>query len=133
MINEFALPGPHCGEADLRPNFILGVHYLYFAIILATITVIITGAISLMSPPIERRFLYRLTWWTRFSTAKRGDIEEISKPELKKLQIFVKNPSFGKKSKSYLKVQFFVKNPTFSQKSKFQSKIQILLKNPNFG
>jgi len=80
MMNEFALPGPACGKADFRP-FLLSIHYLYFAIILAGITVIITGAISLMSPPIERRFLYRLTWWTRFSTAKRGDIEEISKPE----------------------------------------------------
>ena len=79
MINEFALPGPHCGEADFRPIFILSVHYLYFAIILAGITVIITGIISLLSPPIDRKFLYRLTWWSRFSTAKRNDIDEISK------------------------------------------------------
>ena len=78
MINEFALPGPHCGQADNRPNFILSVHYLYFAIILAGITGIICGFISLMTPPIDQKLLYRLTWWTRFSTAKRVDIEEIS-------------------------------------------------------
>ena len=75
MINEFAIPGPKCGDADPRPSFILGVHYLYFAILLAGITFIIAAAVSLLTPPINRRYLLRLTWWTRFSTAKRRDIE----------------------------------------------------------
>lgn len=37
MINEFALPGPRCGHPDNRPLFILRIHYLYFALILAVI------------------------------------------------------------------------------------------------
>ena len=75
MINEFAIPGPRCGKADPRPMFILGVHYLYFAILLAGITVVIAGSVSLLTPPIDRRYLYRLTWWSRFTTAKRLDVE----------------------------------------------------------
>ena len=61
MINEFAIPGPKCGDADPRPSFILGVHYLYFAILLAGITFIIAAAVSLLTPPINRRYLLRLT------------------------------------------------------------------------
>ena len=31
-----------------------------------------------MTPPIDRRYLYRLTWLTRWTTVKRLDIEEES-------------------------------------------------------
>ena len=78
MINEFALPGPRCGEADKRPNYLLSVHYLYFALLLAGITVIIVTTVSLLTPAIDRRYLYRLTWWTRYTTAKRLDYEAVS-------------------------------------------------------
>ena len=75
MLNEFIFSKPRCGFADSRPVFVIGVHYLYFGILLAAITVVISASISLLTPPINRRYLYRLTWWTRFSTAKRLDIE----------------------------------------------------------
>ena len=67
MINEFALPGPKCGDADSRPSFILRVHYLYFAILLAGITFIISAAVSLLTPPINRRYLLRPELENKFS------------------------------------------------------------------
>ena len=79
MVNEFAIMAPRCGKADPRPDYILEIHYLYFAILLAGISAIIVASISLLTPPIERHYIYRLTWWSRFSTAKRTDIEKESK------------------------------------------------------
>ena len=78
MINEFALPGPRCGDADPRPLFILRVHYLYFAILLAGITFIIVTIISFLTPSLDKKYQIRLTWWTRYNTAERADYEIIS-------------------------------------------------------
>jgi len=50
-----------------------------------------------------------------------------------KIQILVKNPNFGQKSKFLSKIKILVKNQKFGQKSKFWSKIQILVKTPNFS
>ena len=79
MINEFAMPGPRCGEADYRPLFILRIHYLYFALILTLITSIVIMVVSLLTPPLDPRYLVRLTWWSRFSTGKRKDYDKVSK------------------------------------------------------
>ena len=75
--------------------FVFRVHYLYFAILLAGLTFFVATVISFLTPPLDRKFVsfidfsissfidliqtLRLTWWTRFSTAKRRDYEEISK------------------------------------------------------
>ena len=57
MINEFAMPAPSCGEPDTRPGFILKVHYLYFGILLAFITLVVTTFVSLMSPRLDRKYV----------------------------------------------------------------------------
>jgi len=90
MINEFALPGPRCGEPDVRPMFILRVHYLYFAILLAFLSFVVATVISFLTPPLEKKYTLRLTWWTRFSTAKRADFEATSHAHKKAR--FEKNP-----------------------------------------
>jgi len=90
MINEFAMPAPSCGEPDTRPGFILKVHYLYFGILLAFITLVVTTFVSLMTPRLDRKYIVRLTWWSRFSKAKRADYEKISQAHKKAR--FEKNP-----------------------------------------
>ncbi|KAM9454691.1 sodium/mannose cotransporter SLC5A10 [Clarias gariepinus] len=71
MVLEFAFPPPRCGVFDPAPPVLRRVHYLHFAIILCAITVIVTVAISLLTPPPSEEQIYNLTWWTLGRTADR--------------------------------------------------------------
>ncbi|XP_078486654.1 sodium/glucose cotransporter 4-like [Ciona intestinalis] len=70
MIMDFAYGTPLCGQDEYRPAVLYKVHYLYFAIILAAITAIAAVVISLLTPPIPKNKLFRLTWYSRFSKLK---------------------------------------------------------------
>lgn len=52
MITEFAYGTGSCMEPSNCPTIICGVHYLYFAIILFVITIIIIMVVSLLTKPI---------------------------------------------------------------------------------
>ncbi|KAF1650144.1 Sodium/glucose cotransporter 4, partial [Eudyptes chrysocome] len=65
MIIEFIYSTPSCGEEDRRPAVLKDLHYLYFALILCVLTVIVTVLISVCTPPIPEEKLACLTWWTR--------------------------------------------------------------------
>ncbi|XP_053525918.1 sodium/glucose cotransporter 1 isoform X2 [Artibeus jamaicensis] len=75
MIAEFAYGTGSCMEPSNCPTIICGVHYLYFAIILFTITVIVILVVSLLTKPIEDKHLYRLCWTLRNSTEERIDLD----------------------------------------------------------
>lgn len=77
---SYVVPGCGSGLADPRPALISQVHYLHFAAILFLISLISTAVISLLTPPIDERHLYRLTFSTRFSTEVR---EELDRPQKK--------------------------------------------------
>ncbi|KAJ7306036.1 hypothetical protein JRQ81_010402 [Phrynocephalus forsythii] len=65
MVLEFVYQEPLCGEPDDRPVVVKQVHYLYFSMLLAFITLIVViGASLLTEPPPEER-VRRLTWFTR--------------------------------------------------------------------
>ncbi|KAM9848261.1 sodium/glucose cotransporter 4 [Aulostomus maculatus] len=74
MVLEFSYTAPSCGQPDGRPAVLAHVHYLYFALILLTITCLITAAVSLATPPIPKEHLHRLTWWSRHSQEPRIDL-----------------------------------------------------------
>nr|XP_023417574.1 sodium/glucose cotransporter 4-like isoform X4 [Cavia porcellus] len=65
MILEFSYPAPACGEVDRRPAVLKDFHYLYFALLLCGLTVIVIVIISLCTTPIPEEKLTPLTWWTR--------------------------------------------------------------------
>ncbi|KAF1464965.1 Sodium/glucose cotransporter 4, partial [Pygoscelis antarcticus] len=69
MIIEFIYSTPSCGEEDRRPAVLKDLHYLYFALILCVLTVIVTVLISVCTPPIPEEKLACLTWWTRHRKA----------------------------------------------------------------
>ncbi|XP_076196362.1 sodium/glucose cotransporter 4 isoform X3 [Aptenodytes patagonicus] len=69
MIIEFIYSAPSCGEEDRRPAVLKDLHYLYFALILCVLTVIVIVLISLCTPPIPEEKLACLTWWTRHRKA----------------------------------------------------------------
>uniref|UniRef100_A0A3Q4B2X0 Solute carrier family 5 member 9 n=1 Tax=Mola mola TaxID=94237 RepID=A0A3Q4B2X0_MOLML len=72
MVLEFVYLTPPCGEIDQRPRILTDVHYLYFALILFSLTCFIIVTVSLVTAPISK--LYRLTWWSRHSQEPRNDI-----------------------------------------------------------
>ena len=59
FIMEFSYSVPRCGSGleDTRPAFLTKVHYLHFGFILFVITCIVTIAISLMTQPIDEKYV----------------------------------------------------------------------------
>uniref|UniRef100_A0A672YUS1 Solute carrier family 5 member 9 n=1 Tax=Sphaeramia orbicularis TaxID=375764 RepID=A0A672YUS1_9TELE len=74
MVLEFSYVSPSCGHPDLRPSVLADVHYLYFALILGTLTCLVIVAVSLATAPVPKEHLYRLTWWSRHSLKPRTDL-----------------------------------------------------------
>ncbi|NXH86461.1 SC5AA protein, partial [Edolisoma coerulescens] len=61
---ELAHPTPLCGVPDQRPWLLADIHYLHFAMLLATFTAVIVVGGSLLTPPVPPAQLKDLTWWT---------------------------------------------------------------------
>uniref|UniRef100_A0A8D2LLL9 Sodium/myo-inositol cotransporter 2 n=1 Tax=Varanus komodoensis TaxID=61221 RepID=A0A8D2LLL9_VARKO len=55
MVLDFVYMQPQCGEPDNRPGVVKYVHYLYFSMILALVTLVLTVMVSLWTerPPEE--------------------------------------------------------------------------------
>ncbi|XP_020852357.1 sodium/glucose cotransporter 1 isoform X1 [Phascolarctos cinereus] len=82
MITEFAYGTGSCTEPSNCPTIICGVHYLYFAIILFVISVIVILAVSLLTKPIPDVHLYRLCWSLRNSKEERIDLDASDEKEV---------------------------------------------------
>ncbi|MEQ2244696.1 Sodium/glucose cotransporter 1 [Ilyodon furcidens] len=76
MITEFAYGTGNCVSPSNCPAIICGVHYLYFGLILFTISCIVIVGVSLITKPIDNKHLHRLCWSLRNSTEERVDIEQ---------------------------------------------------------
>ncbi|NWI94794.1 SC5AA protein, partial [Pitta sordida] len=61
---ELAHPTPRCGVPDQRPWLLTDIHYLHFAVLLATATAAVVVGGSLLTPPLPPAQLKDLTWWT---------------------------------------------------------------------
>ncbi|XP_050570168.1 sodium/glucose cotransporter 1 isoform X5 [Cygnus atratus] len=75
MITEFAYGTGSCVTPSNCPFIICGIHYLYFAIILFGVSVIVILAVSFMTKPIPDVHLYRLCWSLRNSKEERIDLD----------------------------------------------------------
>jgi sodium/glucose cotransporter 9 len=64
---EFSYSAPKCGsgDPDNRPPILTKVHYLMFAIILCSVSFIVTIGATIVTPPRKKNQLRRVTWWTR--------------------------------------------------------------------
>ncbi|XP_064622417.1 sodium/mannose cotransporter SLC5A10-like [Lineus longissimus] len=65
MIMDFIYIAPKCGEPDNRPSIAKDFHYMYFALVLFWVVVIVNVVVSLMTRPPEPEMLHRTTYWTR--------------------------------------------------------------------
>ncbi|KAM5238302.1 solute carrier family 5 member 4-like [Ctenodactylus gundi] len=75
LITEFAYGTGSCVAPSDCPTIICGVHYMYFAIILFCVSVVIVLGISLLTEPIPDVHLYRLCWALWDSTEERIDLD----------------------------------------------------------
>ncbi|XP_042334834.1 sodium/glucose cotransporter 1-like [Sceloporus undulatus] len=75
MITEFAYGTGSCAAPSACPAIVCGVHYLYFAMILFAISLVIILAVSLMTKPIDDVHLFRLCWTLRNRTEERIDLD----------------------------------------------------------
>ncbi|CAI5797476.1 glucose cotransporter 1 [Podarcis lilfordi] len=75
MITEFAYGTGSCAQPSNCPDIICKVHYLYFAIILFVISVIVILTVSYLTKPIDDVHLYRLCWSLRNRKEKRIDLD----------------------------------------------------------
>ncbi|KAF6081917.1 hypothetical protein HJG60_008900 [Phyllostomus discolor] len=75
MIAEFVYGTGSCLAASYCPKIICGVHYLYFAIILFFISILVILGVSLLTKPIPDVHLYRLCWALRNRTEERIDLD----------------------------------------------------------
>ncbi|KAM4827510.1 LOW QUALITY PROTEIN: solute carrier family 5 member 4-like [Thomomys bottae] len=75
MIAEFSYGTGTCLAASNCPKIICGVHYLYFAIILFSVSTLVILGVSLLTKPIPDVHLYRLCWALRNSTEERIDLD----------------------------------------------------------
>lgn len=76
FVLEFVYTAPSCASKliDTRPWLIQNVHYLHFGLFLFFVVLISCIIISLMTPPIDSKHLYRLTYWTKYSDKARVNI-----------------------------------------------------------
>ncbi|XP_058387852.1 solute carrier family 5 member 4 isoform X2 [Diceros bicornis minor] len=75
MIAEFVYGTASCLAATNCPDIICGVHYLYFAMILFFVSMLVALGISLLTKPIPDVHLHRLCWALRNSTEERIDLD----------------------------------------------------------
>ncbi|XP_042522209.1 solute carrier family 5 member 4 [Dipodomys spectabilis] len=81
MIAEFSYGTGTCLAASNCPKIICGVHYLYFAILIFSVSVLVILGVSLLTRPIPDIHLYRLCWTLRNSTEERIDLDTEEKKE----------------------------------------------------
>lgn len=63
-----------CGELVYRPWWVK-LHFLYVAVFLFIVSVFTTLVISLFTESLPLEHLHRLTFWSRFSTSKRKELD----------------------------------------------------------
>ncbi|XP_055994858.1 sodium/myo-inositol cotransporter 2 isoform X2 [Sorex fumeus] len=64
LVLDFVYVAPLCDEKDERPE-VVKVHYLYFSMILSSVTLIIVFTVSWFTEPPSTDMVSRLTWATR--------------------------------------------------------------------
>ncbi|XP_064646735.1 sodium/mannose cotransporter SLC5A10-like [Lineus longissimus] len=76
MVLDFVYPEPSCGFPDTRPYVLAKVHYLYFALILTGICLMVIIPVSLLTAPLPEKKLRRVTFWTRNSEPREDSDDE---------------------------------------------------------
>ncbi|XP_057605077.1 sodium/myo-inositol cotransporter 2 isoform X1 [Hippopotamus amphibius kiboko] len=65
LVLDFIYVQPQCDQPDKRPPVVKNVHYLYFSMILSSVTLITVSVVSWFTEPPSKEMVSRLTWFTR--------------------------------------------------------------------
>ncbi|XP_059976058.1 sodium/myo-inositol cotransporter 2 isoform X4 [Mesoplodon densirostris] len=65
LVLDFIYVQPRCDQPDKRPAVVKDVHYLYFSMILSSVTLITVSVVSWFTEPPSKEMVSRLTWFTR--------------------------------------------------------------------
>ncbi|XP_006148352.1 sodium/myo-inositol cotransporter 2 isoform X2 [Tupaia chinensis] len=65
LVLDFIYAQPRCDQPDERPVIVKYVHYLYFSMILSTVTFITVFIVSCFTEPPSKEMVSHLTWFTR--------------------------------------------------------------------
>ncbi|XP_065748610.1 sodium/myo-inositol cotransporter 2 isoform X4 [Phocoena phocoena] len=65
LVLDFIYVQPRCDQPDERPAVVKDVHYLYFSMILSSVTLITVSVVSWFTEPPSKEMVSRLTWFTR--------------------------------------------------------------------
>lgn len=76
LILVLVYTGPaFCGDVDTRPKFLSDFHYMYYALILFFLTIIVTIVVSLATKPPSYKQVYRTVFWTRYDVYDKKDLD----------------------------------------------------------
>ncbi|NXJ94683.1 SC5AB protein, partial [Corythaixoides concolor] len=102
MVLDFVYPEPYCGETDYRPGVVKYMHYLYFSMVLTTVSALTVLVVSLLTERPSDEMISRLTWFTRGDPPAKTDLAVSPSPDAAKgvceaerpaLQIDISNAS----------------------------------------
>ncbi|KAL4835752.1 hypothetical protein H8958_004439 [Nasalis larvatus] len=65
LVLDFIYVEPRCDQSDERPVLVKSIHYLYFSMILSTVTLITVSTVSWFTEPPSKEMVSHLTWFTR--------------------------------------------------------------------
>lgn len=68
LVLDFIYPQPRCDQPDERPAVVRDVHYLYFSMILSSVTLVTVSTVSwCTAPPTQEMVFWGLmlhpSWW----------------------------------------------------------------------
>ncbi|XP_011915919.1 PREDICTED: sodium/myo-inositol cotransporter 2 isoform X6 [Cercocebus atys] len=65
LVLDFIYVQPRCDQPDERPVLVKSIHYLYFSMILTTVTLITVSTVSWFTESPSKEMVSHLTWFTR--------------------------------------------------------------------
>nr|XP_014981310.2 sodium/myo-inositol cotransporter 2 isoform X3 [Macaca mulatta] len=69
LVLDFIYVQPRCDQPDERPVLVKSIHYLYFSMILSTVTLITVSTVSWFTESPSKEMVSHLTWFTRHDPA----------------------------------------------------------------
>ncbi|XP_004373405.1 sodium/myo-inositol cotransporter 2 isoform X1 [Trichechus manatus latirostris] len=73
LVLDFIYLEPRCDQPDERPTVVKDIHYLYFSIILSTVTLVIVSTVSWFTAPPSKEMVSGLTWFTHHDPVVRKE------------------------------------------------------------
>ncbi|XP_031514232.1 sodium/myo-inositol cotransporter 2 isoform X2 [Papio anubis] len=93
---------PQCDQPDERPVLVKSIHYLYFSMILSTVTLITVSTVSWFTEPPSKEMVSHLTWFTRHDSV----VQKEPAPPAAPLSLALSQNGMPEASSSSSRVQF---------------------------